>query len=159
MPDSPSKAIVPIKQHLSRYFRDPTWQRAWLELEPVAWRSLAVIPTGDFSSLDVVHGLAAVAWQQRGTPLVVADIQTIELGVLSAVREELRRRILGGERVLIASRSLSESPAAATIAREADGVILCVSLGGTKRKAIASAIRELGKQRIVGTLTLQPVGY
>ena len=149
------KAIVPDKQHISRYAEDPTWQRTWVEIEDIAWRSLALIPTDEGSSLDAVHGLAEVAWQQRGHSVVVADIQTIALPVLSAIRDELRRRLSSGERVLIASRSLRERPVAATIAREADGVILCVTLGKATRKSVAEAIAEIGKGRIIGTISLK----
>ncbi len=149
------KAIVPDKQHISRYAQDPTWQRTWVEIEPIDWRSLALIPTDEGSSLDAVHGLAEVAWQQRGHSVVVADIQTIALPVLSAIRDELRRRISNGDRVLIASRSLRERPVAATIAREADGVILCVTLGKATRRSVAEAIGEIGKNRIIGTISLK----
>ncbi len=150
-----SKAIVPIEPHISRYAQDPTWQRTWVEIEAMDWHSVALIPTDEGSSLDAVHGLAEVAWQQRGHSVVVADIQTIALPVLSAIRDELRRRISSGDRVLIASRSLRERPVAATIAREADGVILCVALGRTTRKSVAYAIGEIGKNRILGTISLK----
>ena len=152
---SHSNAIVPIEPHVGRYAHDPTWQRTWVEIEAISWRSLALIPTDEGSSIDAVHGLAEVAWQQRGHSVVVADIRTIALPVLSAIRDELRRRILSGERVLIASRSLRERPVAATIAREADGVILCVAMGRATRKSVAEAIGEIGKNRIIGTISLK----
>ncbi len=156
--ESHSEAIVRSRADTGRYAQDPTWQRTWVEIEALAWRSLAVIPTYVGSSIDTVHGLAEVAWQQRGHSVVVADIRTIALPVMSAIRDELRRRMSSGERILIASRSLRERPAAATIAREADGVILCVALGKATRRSVAEAIREIGKNRIVGTISLRSSG-
>jgi len=158
MATSRSNAIVRVKSDIGRYTLEPTWQRAWLELEAMAWRSLALIPTDEGSSIDVVHGLATVAWQQRGHSVVVADIRTISLPALSAVRDELRHRIASGERVLIASRSLRENPVAATIAREADGVVLCIAMGKTRSKTVTRAIEEIGKNRIIGTISLKSGG-
>jgi hypothetical protein len=96
--------------------------------------------------------LAAVAWQQQGTPLVVADLRTVGLPVLAAVRGEIRRRVENGERVLIATRCLSKSPAASTIVRDADLALLCIAVGLTTRKSILDTIKEVGKQRILGTI-------
>ncbi len=158
MTESQTNAIVRVKSEISRYTQEPAWQRVWLEAEALAWRSLAFIPTYEGSSLDLVHGLAAVAWQQRGHSVVVADIRTISLPALSAVRDELRHRIARGERVLIASRSLRENPVATTIAREADGAVLCVAIGKTRSKTVTRAIEEIGKNRIIGTISLKSGG-
>ena len=150
-----TQAIVSVNADVSRYTLERAWQRTWLAIEAAAWRSLAVIPTHEGSSLEIVHGLAAVAWQQRGHSVVVADIRAISMPALSAVRHELRHRAANGERILIVARSLAENPVAATIAREADGVVLCVILGRTKRKSVAEAIQEIGKDRIIGTISLR----
>jgi hypothetical protein len=137
---------------------DPVWQRTWLNLEDENWRSLAVVPTGDRSSLDLVHGLASVAWQQRGTPLVVADLREIGLPALAAARTELRRRAENGERMLIAVSSFERNPTTAALVREADKVIICVYLGHTMRAHVREAIRELGPQRCLGTIILRGNG-
>ena len=155
MPESEPRAIALANQYVSRYSQDPNWQRTWLEMEAIGWRSIAVIPTDETSSLDAVHALAAIAWQQRSHVVVVADIRTIGLPVLSAVRTELRRRISSGERVLIATGSLLQSPAAATIAREADGAVICITLGKSRRKSVDSIIKEIGRNRIIGSITLK----
>jgi hypothetical protein len=150
-----SQAIVRVKSDINRYAKESAWLRTWLAIEASPWRALAIIPTHAGSSLEAVHALAAVAWEQRGPSVIVADIRTISLHALSTVREELRQRTARGERILIASRSLDENPVAATIAREADGVVLCVVLGRTTRKSVAQAIKEIGKDRIIGTISLR----
>jgi hypothetical protein len=153
MKTSSSTALAPkFDQRLVAYAEDPAWQRAWLNIEAESWRSLAVIPTGDLSSLDLVHGLAAIAWQQRGTPLIVADLQSIGIPALVAARSELRRRIDGGDRILIATQSFEKNPTAATIAREADKALLCVYMGHSVRSHVRNAIRELGTKRCLGTI-------
>lgn len=143
---------VKAAQHLRLFAEDPAWQRVWLRIESEIWRSLAVIPAGESSSLVIVHGLAAVAWQQQGAKVVVADLRTVPLRVLSAVRGELRQRVNGGERILIAMRSLDRSPATATIAREADKAILCIDSGYTRKMRIREMVGELGRQHLLGTI-------
>lgn len=155
MEQAPKNAIVQVQSDIGRYAQETAWLRTWLAIETIGWNTLAVIPTHEGSSLEAVHGLAAVAWEQRGPPVIVADIRTITLPVLSMVRDELRQRTSKGQRVLIASRSLRENPVAATIAREADAVVLCILLGRTKRQNIVEAIKEIGKDRIIGTISLR----
>lgn len=144
-----------LDQRLVAYSCDPSWQRAWLSIEAASWRSLAIIPTGDFSSLDLVHGLAAVGWQQHGTPLVVADLRSIGLPALAAARGEIRRRVESGDRLLISLAALDRNPTSATIAREADKSILCVYLGRSVRTHVKAAIRELGAQRCLGAIMVE----
>ncbi len=155
MTSSSSTALAHTERHLDTYAHDPAWQRLWLSLESESWRSLAVIPAGSLSSIELVHGLAAVAWHQRATRVIVADLRTIGLTALATARGELRRRVDGGERILIAMQSIDKSAIAATIAREADKVLLCVHLEHTSRAQIKSAIRELGAQRNLVSIAIR----
>jgi hypothetical protein len=127
----------------------------WLTLEAEQWQSLAVIPTGDLSSIDLVRGLAAVAWQQRGARIIVADLRSIALPALSAARLELRRHVEAGERVVIALQSVEASPTTATIARDADKSLLCVHLGMATASHVRNAVKLLGRQRFVGAVMLR----
>ena len=103
MNSSPPTALAkrPHRRQVVPFRGEPEWQRVWLTLEAEQWQSLAVIPTGDLSSIDLVRGLAAVAWQQRGARIIVADLRSIALPALSAARLELRRHVEAGERVVI----------------------------------------------------------
>lgn len=159
MESSPLSAQLKIDDRLVTYSRDPSWQRAWLNIEAADWRSIAFIPAGDFSSLDLVHGLAAVGWQQRGTPLVVADLRSIGLAALAAARTEIRRRVDNGDRLLISVAALDRNPLSATLAREADKAILCVSLGHSARAQLKEAVRELGVQRCLGAIMIRANGH
>jgi hypothetical protein len=156
MTSSSPAALVRVERNLDVYANDPAWQRIWLNLESENWRSLAVVPTGDLSSARLVHGLAAVAWQQRGTCVIVADLRTVGVPALAAARAELRRRVDDGERILIATQSLEKSPTAVAIAREADKAVLCVALGKTPSAQVRSAIREIGAQQYLGVIVIRP---
>lgn len=155
MKSGASTALARVENRLDMVAEDLTWQRLWLNLESQSWRSLAVIPVGDASSIDLVHALAAVAWHQRGTSVIVADLRTIGLRTLAAAREELCRRVDGGDRVLIGLNSLEINPTSATIARDADKVVLSVFLGRTLRAHVRNAVRELGVQRCLGSVLIR----
>ena len=159
MSNGSTHALARIDAQLDKFANDPIWQRLWLNLESQSWRSLAVIPVGDATSIDVVHALAAVAWHQRGAPVIVADLRSIALPALAAARTELRRRIEHGERVLIGMNSLDVSPTSATLSRDADKAVLCVILGRTTRRHLRNAIRELGSQRCLGSILIRTKGY
>jgi hypothetical protein len=159
MKSSPSTALARVELKLEVYADDPHWQRVWLTLEPRGWRSLVVIPTADMSSLDLVHGLASVAWQQRCNSIIVADLRTITLAALPAVRTETRNRVESGHRILMAVRSLDESPISATLARDADKAVLCVYPGRTMVAQVRHAVKELGPQRYLGAIVVQRSGH
>jgi len=154
MKSGPSRALVVHDRQLDVFRVAPDWQRIWLTLESESWRSLVVLPTGDLSSIELVRGLAAVAWQQRGTRIIVADLRSIAIAALSAARQELRRHVESGDRVMIATQSLDASPTTATIAREADRALLCVHLNKASLGQVRKAIKELGKQRYLGAIAI-----
>ncbi len=159
MTSPPTLALVPRDQsrdhRLALRRKEPEWQRLWLSLEAETWNSVAIVPTGHLSSIELVHGLASVAWQQRGSRIIVADLQAIALPALSAARLELRRRVDAGDRVLIALQSLDSSPTAAAIARDADKVLLCVHVSATTTVSLREAIKQLGRQRLLGAITVR----
>lgn len=143
------------QQSLEFFAHDPMWQRLWLTLESEKWQTLAVIPIGTVSSIFLVQGLAAVAWRQRSTRVIVADLRSIGLTELTATRAELRRRIDGGERVLMAMEGVERSAVATTIAREADKALLCVPLESSTRAQLKSTLRSLGAQRCLGAIAIR----
>ena len=147
-----STALAKVERHLSVFAEDPNWQRIWLNLESQSWHSLAVVPAGERSSIELVHALAAVAWHQRSTPVIVADLRNLNLAGLAAARSEIRRRVEVGERVLIGMNSINGNPTSSAVAREADRVILCVHLGLTLRSQLKQTIRELGTQNCLGSI-------
>jgi len=155
MKSSPSNALARIENKLDLRASEPQWQRIWLALESEDWRSLVVLPTGSLSALNLVHGLASVAWQQRGNPVIVADLRTINLAALAAARAELRKRTESGQRILIAVRSLDESPTSATLARDADKAVLCVHQGASLKAHVKNAIREVGVARYLGAILIR----
>jgi hypothetical protein len=147
-----------VAVRLVRCANDPAWQRAWLSLEAEDWRSLTVLPTGELSSLDLVHGLASVAWQQRGTPLVIADLREIRLASLAAAKAELRRHIVSGERVLIAVHSVDKNPTTEPLLKESDKTVLCIHKGLTKMSHVKNAVRVVGAQRCLGAILFDSTG-
>ncbi len=151
-----STAITTVERRLDVYTQDPSWQRLWICLEPQNWRSLVLVPAGRDSSIDVVNGLAGVAWQQRGGRVIVADLRTISLPALGNARMALRKRIEDGDRILIAISALDVNPTSTAIAREADRAVVCVFAGRAERAQVRSIVRELGPQRCLGSILVTP---
>jgi UDP:flavonoid glycosyltransferase YjiC (YdhE family) len=71
------------------------------------------------------------------------------VGAFLEVTQELVRR---GQRVVFATRSTSKSLATIPLARAADRVILCVSLGSTSIRVVEETIEQIGKERFLGSM-------
>ncbi len=69
---------------------------------------------------------------------------------------EMQAQMDEGNRLVVALRSISENPTAASIARIADATLVCISLGETDFKGAEATIAAIGRERIVGTLVLRP---
>ena len=152
---SSQSAIARVETKLDHFANDPQWQRIWLAIQAEKWRSLAVIPAdATLPTIEVVHALAAVACQQRGSPLVVADLRSVDLPILDAVRAEVEARTAAAP-ILMAVPAFDESPVALAIARAADKAVLCVGLGTTLASQARKTIQQLGHDRFLGTVTLR----
>ena len=97
------------------------------------WRSLAIVPASrGLATLEVAQALVDVGWQHRGLPIGLADLRNVTLPYIDSVIDEVRSHVFGGERVLIALRSIFENPATVPIAQAADRALLCIGLGATQ---------------------------
>jgi hypothetical protein len=144
----------PIR-HIKEFWNDPYWQKIWLSIQGRDWRSLAIVPAGrGLSTLQVAQALVDVGWQHRGLPIGLADLRNVTLPYIDAVIDEVRAHVYGGERVLIALRSVFENPATVPIAQAADCAVLCISLGTTKIKDAKETIQQVGRPRFLGNIVL-----
>src|SRR4051812_22557108 len=66
---------------------DPDWQRLWLTLDRMPWRTLALIPAGEGAPADFTLTLAVMlsrtGMSHVGAPIMVADGTQIPLNQLS----------------------------------------------------------------------------
>jgi len=151
-----SLARVAPMRHIREFWNDPDWQKVWLALQAKEWRSLAIVPGNNgLSTLDVAQALVDVGWQHRGLPIGLADLRNVSLPYIDSVIDEVRAHVYGGQRVLLALRSIFENPATVPIAQSADGALLCVGLGKTRISGAEETIEQVGKARFVGSIIVR----
>jgi len=152
-----STALAPRPAGAPAHWDDVKLQKLWLATQKREWRSLAVVAGSQgVSTLEVADTLAKIAWWYRGQPTCVVDLRDLSMRLVEHQLQEIAAQTMGGERVIIALRSVSENPTVIAVAGLADAVILCVELGKTSVKQANQTIDEIGKQRFLGTIVLDP---
>jgi hypothetical protein len=122
-----------------------------------AWRSLAVISGGaEVQSISAANMLARMAWRYSGEAASIFDLRDVSLRLVEHQLREIRAQVEAGDRVFIALRSVSENPAAESVAREADALVLCVALGTTNVKSARRTVEAIGRERFLGCLLVDP---
>jgi hypothetical protein len=132
------------------------WHKLWLMLRTRPWLTLALVPGASDVSGELTLG-AAVQLSRTGathlrSPIHVADATTISLQSLATLTQELELCKQSGAPVLIALPSVTENPAALSIARQAETVLLCAICEQTNLGDIKATIAEVGQNRFVGSV-------
>jgi hypothetical protein len=136
------------------------WQRLWLTLDNMSWRTLALVPAGaggpaDFT-LTLAVTLSRTGMSHVGAPILVADGTQVPLNQLTAFLADVRACCDGGERVIIALSSISESPTTSSMAKSADGAILCVMLGRMRTSDAHQTVKAIGTRKFFGSVIIRP---
>jgi hypothetical protein len=141
---------------------DPDWQRLWLTLNSMPWRTLALIPAGEGGPRDFTLTLAVTlsrtGMSHLGAPIMVADGTQIPLDQLSGFLDDVRTCRDGGERVIVALSAAGENPTTASMAREVDGVVLCVMMGGMRSSDAKRTIKLVGASKFLGSVIIRADG-
>ena len=132
------------------------WQRMWHRTRSLQWRTLALVPGDDqTSALDVANLIAQLALD-HGESVRVADVRALRSKHVEAFLDGARWETEQGGRIVFATRSAATSLATVPLARAADCVILCVSLGSTSLKSIEDTIEQIGRRSFLGSLLVHP---
>jgi hypothetical protein len=138
------------------------WQRLWLTLDRMPWRTLALIPAGEGAPADFTLTLAVTlsrtGMSHVGTPIPVANGTQVPLTQLNSFLADIRACRDGGERVIVALSPVAENPTTTAIAKEADGVVLCVMLGGMRSSDAKRTIQQIGASKFLGSVIIHPDG-
>ncbi len=156
MKSDPSVALLaPSAIGSPNAWDDVRLQRLWLAAERRGWRSLAVVGASKMTdTLPIAALLAQLSWRYRGQPSVVCDLRDLSMRLIDYHVREVHEQADAGSRVVIALRSIFENPTSAPVARDADAVVLCVSLGKTSFRSAEQTIKEIGRDRILGSVIL-----
>ena len=163
----PSVAMTPFlpppAPRASTPWDRPDWQHIWLATQARPWRTLAIVPADDHMSTYEVATLITALGQHHGEAMGFGDLRDVPLGGVTSVLDKMAWHIGRGERVVLSTRSTRENLATIPLARAADAVILCVTLGTTSIEAVEEAVRHFGRERFLGSMLLPKlpanVGY
>ena len=133
------------------------WQRLWLGTQSRPWRTLAVVASDHRVSTYQVASLIAGLGLQHGQQIRMADVRNVTLNRVAAIIELADNVVASGERIVFAARSITENLATIPIARSADCVLLCVSLGSSSLALVEETVAQLGKERFLGSLLIKGV--
>jgi hypothetical protein len=133
-------------------------QRIWLGTQTRAWRTLAVVPVDEGMSSYEAASLITMLGLHQGESVGLADLRDAPLNRVGAFLELVTTMVSRGQRVVFATRSITENLATIRLARAADAVILCVSIGSTQIGLVAEAIKQIGKERFIGSMLIQRSG-
>jgi hypothetical protein len=131
-------------------------QKLWIGAERNGWRLLAVMGASEHvNTLVVAELFAQLAWRYRGEPSLVRDLRDLSMRLVDYQVNEMKDLIAAGNRLVIALRSISENPTSALMARQADGVALCIALGETDFRRAEQTIAAVGRERVVGAVVFR----
>jgi hypothetical protein len=151
---TPTEALS-VPGNLPPQWEDPGLQKVWLAAQRREWQSLAIMAVSEsVQTLPIAQTLAQIAWCYRGQPACAFDLRDVSLRLADYQIREVHELVASGTRVLVALRSAAENPTAVLVAREADAVVLCIALGESELVAAASAIADIGRERILGTIVI-----
>jgi hypothetical protein len=148
-----------LEQPQVQAWTDPDWQRLWLTLDRLRWRTLVLITAGDGAppdtSLNMAVTLSRTGMSHVGAPILVADGRQVPLNQLTGFLEDVRTCRDGGERVIIALSALGENPTSVSIAKAADAAVLCVALDCMRSSDARKTIKAVGAHKFVGSVIIR----
>lgn len=141
---------------------DPDWQRLWLTLDRMPWRTLALMPASDGApenfTLRLAITLSRTGMSHVGAPIMVADGTQVPLNQLNDFLADVRACRAGGERVIIALSGASQNPTTISIAKDTDGVVLCVLMDRMRMSEAKRTIGLIGASKFLGSVIIQSEG-
>jgi hypothetical protein len=148
-----------VQRHDAQSWTDQDWQRLWLTLDRMPWRTLALIAAGEGAPRDFTLNLAVTlsrtGMSHVGAPIAVADCTEIPLSQLNAILADVRYCCDSGERVILALSAVAGSPTTVALAAAADGVVLCVMLGHMLSSDAKRTIAAIGPSKIFGSVIVR----
>jgi hypothetical protein len=100
--------------------------------------------------------LSRTGMSHVGAPILVADGTQVPLDQLNDFLADVRACRDGGERVIIALSAAGENPTTTSMAKDSDGVVLCVLLGRMRSSDGKRTIKAIGAPKFVGTVIIHP---
>jgi hypothetical protein len=153
-----SSALVALQPpEVANIWDDVRLQKLWLGIEKRSWRSLAVLSASkSVETIQLAELIAQLAWRYRGQPSAVCDLRELSMRLVDYQIQEMRAQVESGVRLVVSLRSIFENPTSAPVAKQTDGVLLCIALGETKLKEAEETIAAVGRELVIGSIVLRP---
>jgi hypothetical protein len=107
-------------------------------------------------TIQLAELLAQLAWRYRGQPSGVCDLRDLSMRLIDYQVQEMRAQVASGMRLVVSLRSVFENPTSAPVAKQTDGVLLCIALGETKIGEAEETIAAVGRELVIGSIVLRP---
>jgi hypothetical protein len=131
----------------------------WTLLNQRPWSSLVVVPSHPGGSgRQAAEAILEVGNAHRASPIRLLDGEGLQLGAASALVREMLAYVQQGDRVVVMLDSVVANPVGLEVALAAERALLCVALGTSDFASARRTIEMIGKERFVGSVTLQPPG-
>jgi len=129
----------------------------WMRLtQREKWASLVVVPAQPGASgLDAGRAIVSVGNQYGEKPVRLIDAAGLLPGEASRLVRDLRSHVEQGGMIVICIDSVITHPAGLGVALAAERALLCVPLGSTQFSAAQQTLKLIGKERFLGSVTLQ----
>jgi hypothetical protein len=128
----------------------PEWLSFWLASQARPWRTLALVPGDRGLSTVELAGLLMMVGRDQGETIGVADLRDVQSSRVGAMLEVVQSHVEEGERMVLATSSIADNLATIPIARAADAVLLCATLGRSSMASIQATVRRIGRERFLG---------
>ena len=132
-------------------------ERIWFRTQSRVWRTLAVVPT-ELDTSDAAYGMAQLIiglGARHDEKLKLADFRTTPMSRLPQFLQLADFYVGEGERLVYATQPIDENPTTVPVARSADCVLLCVSLGKSSIRDIEDVIDQIGRERFLGSVVFR----
>lgn len=121
------------------------------------WSSLVVVPAHEGGSgMQAAQAILDVGNKQGTTPIHFLDAEGLELGAAQYVMSEMKAYVEQGDRVVVLLDSIVSNPVGLEVALAADRALMSVTLGSSDFVSARRTLDLIGKERFVGSVTLQP---
>ena len=129
------------------------YQNLWFQLRTWTWRSIAVLPMESTSELDLAEQLVVIGVANTHRRMTLISAEGVTLRETDALIAAIRAAEDRGDLVVVCVDSVDSNPATAPIVRAVNGVVLCVRLERSSKRALNHAMRLVGRRRILGVVT------
>jgi hypothetical protein len=130
-------------------------QQMWLSLMRGNWSSIVIVPTdADIPARVVIDALLEAAALHEMARFQVIDAVGVSPAAGERLAQELSSVVASGSRAIVAVDSIIQSLSGVPLVRDAKAALIVVRLGQSSFDHVQSTIDIVGRERILGAVTL-----